>query len=115
VPPDRVVEAVDVIEHIGPGLVPRAIELPRDLFALERREEAFHRGVVTAVAGLVHRAGNFVVGQQPLELLSGILAALVRVMQHGTGLPRRQLAMISASVTSWAVLSAFIVQPAKGD
>jgi len=32
-----------------------------------------------------HAAGDAVVGQQPLELLAGILAALVRVMQQRLG------------------------------
>ena len=33
-----------------------------------------------------HRAGDAIVGHQPLELLARVLAALVRVMQHGVGL-----------------------------
>ena len=33
-----------------------------------------------------HRTGDAVVGHQALELLAGILAALVRVMQQGVGL-----------------------------
>ena len=33
-----------------------------------------------------HRAGDAAVGHQPLELLAGILAALIGVMQQGIGL-----------------------------
>ena len=50
---------------------------------LQRREEALHRRVVPDVAGSAHRAGDAVVGHQPLELLAGVLAALIRVVQQG--------------------------------
>jgi hypothetical protein len=44
------------------------------------------------------------IDQQALELLAGVLAALVGMMQ-------RQITMIKASVTSCALMLAFIDQP----
>lgn len=58
----------------GTGLLP---------FGLERGEEAFHGGIFPDIAGPAHRAGDAIVSHQPLELLTGILAALVRMMQQG--------------------------------
>lgn len=40
------------------------------------------------------------VGHQPLELLAGVLAPWPEWCSMLSGLPRRQIAMISASVTS---------------
>ena len=85
-PASRVVEAFDVVEHIGPGLIPRPISLAVDAFGLQRREEALHRRIVPDVARAAHRADDAVVGHQPLELLAGVLAATVRMMQQRVGL-----------------------------
>ena len=54
VPSRGIVEALDVIEHVGFGLVSRAILLVRRPFGLERGEEALHRGIVPDVAGPAH-------------------------------------------------------------
>ncbi len=45
----RVVEALDIIEHIGPCLIPRPICLSRDAFGFQRREEAFHRRLAALI------------------------------------------------------------------
>ena len=42
-----------------------------------------HGGIVPDIAGPAHRAGDAIVGHQSLELLTGILTALVRMMQQG--------------------------------
>ena len=83
----RVVEAFDITEHVRLGLCPRSVDLLAHPLGLEGREEAFHSGVIPDVAGPAHRTGDPVVGHEPLELLAGILAALVRVMQQGIGFP----------------------------
>src|SRR5690606_34354646 len=49
---------------------------------LQAREEALHRRVVPDVAGSAHAAGDPLIPQQPLELLAGVLTALVGVMQQ---------------------------------
>lgn len=86
VPACGIVEAFDVIEHVLSRVVARVIGFACDPFGLQRGEEALHRSVVPDVAGPAHRAGDAIVDHQPLELLAGILAALVRVMQQRIGL-----------------------------
>jgi hypothetical protein len=54
-----------------------------------------------------------VIGHQLLELLAGVLAAAVGIMQQRIGLPRRQIAITRASVTSCAVIAALIDQPIR--
>ena len=49
-PPLWIVEALDVVEHIGLGLVACAVRLARRSLSLQRREEAFHRRIVPDVA-----------------------------------------------------------------
>ena len=83
---DLVVEPLDVIEHVGPGGVSGSVDLAADAFGLKRREEALHCGVVPDIAGPAHRAVDAIVGHQPLELLAGVLAAAIGVMQKGVGL-----------------------------
>lgn len=58
VPARRVVEALDIIEHVGLRVIARSICLPADPFGLHRREEALHCGVVPDVTRLAHRAGD---------------------------------------------------------
>jgi hypothetical protein len=53
-------------------------------------QEALHRSIVPDVAGAAHLACNPVVGHQPLELLTGILAVLVGVVQQRIGLAAPQ-------------------------
>jgi hypothetical protein len=79
--------------------------------SLQRREEALHRCIVPDVARTAHRTDDAVIGHQLLELLAGVLAAAVGIMQQRIGLPRRQIAITRASVTSCAVIAALIDQP----
>ena len=80
-PPPGIIEALDVIKHVGFRLVTRAVRLVRRPFGLERGKEALHRGIVPAVAGSAHTTGHAVVGQEPLEWLTGVLAPSIGVMQ----------------------------------
>jgi hypothetical protein len=81
VPTLGIVEALDVVEHVGLSLIARSIYLSCSSFGLERREEAFHRRIVPDVARPAHRAGDAVIGHQALELLAGVLTAAIGVMQ----------------------------------
>jgi len=87
VPASHVVEAFDVVEHVSLGFVPCPIGLARRSFGFQRGEEALHRRVVPDVARTAHRADDAVIGHQPLELLAGVLAATIGVMQQRVGLP----------------------------
>ena len=79
-----ILEALDVIEHVGLGLDSRAEGRTRRAFNFQGR--ALHRRIVPEVASPAHTAGNAVVGQGPLEWLTGVLASPIGVMQHGLGL-----------------------------
>ena len=82
VPARRVVEALDIIEHVGLRVIARSICLPADPFGLHRREEALQCRVVPDVARPAHRAGDAIVGHQPLELLACVLGGLNRSSQR---------------------------------
>ena len=67
-PPLWIVEAFDVVEYVGLGLVASAIGLARCPFGLQRREEALHCRIVPHVARPAHAADYAVVGQEALKL-----------------------------------------------
>ena len=81
-PSFRIVEAVDVVEHIGLGLVPRSVDFTRRALGLERGEEALHRRIVADVARTTHRADHIVIRYQPLKLFAALLVAAIRMMQQ---------------------------------
>ena len=80
-PPRGIVEALDVVEHVGFRLLSGAIRFARGSLGLERGEEAFHCRVVPHIARATHAAGETLIRQEPLEQFAGVLAALIRVMQ----------------------------------
>lgn len=53
------------------------------------------------------------VGHQPLELLAGVLAAAIRVMEQRPGLSPPPDAITRASVTIWAVIVVLMDQLTK--
>ena len=65
-----IVEHLNVLEQIGSGFLSVAIANPDDPFSLEDTEEAFHDGVVVAVAGAAHGAGDTVVGQLAAKIIA---------------------------------------------
>jgi hypothetical protein len=75
----RMVEPIDVAEHIRPCIVTRLIVLPASSLGFQLGEEALHRCVVAAVTATTHAAGDAVLFQRPLELLTRILSALIGV------------------------------------
>ena len=78
----RVVEALYVVEHIRPGVVPGSLGLASRPFGFERGEEALHRRIIPDVARPAHRAGDAMIGHQPLELLGAVLGVFNRSSQH---------------------------------
>src|SRR3979409_1733940 len=77
-----IVERLDVIEDVGACCVARRVGLPIHTFLLERSKETLDGGVVPAVASSAHAAGDALGGEQALEVLAGVLAALVGVVQQ---------------------------------
>ena len=69
VPPPGIIEAFDVIEHIGPGLGLRAVPLRGRGVGLQRGEEALDHRIVSDVARPTYAAGDAMVGQKALERL----------------------------------------------
>jgi hypothetical protein len=76
-PAPQIVKPFDVIEHIGPGVIARAILRSIRPFSLQRREEALHCGIIPAITLPARAARNALVDQQALEGLAPVLAALV--------------------------------------
>ncbi len=84
----RVVEHLDVVEHVLPCLLARPVDLAADSLALEQIEEALCHGVVVAVPAPAHRMLKIVVLQEGCPIHAGELGALIRVDQdRGLRLP----------------------------
>ena len=81
----RVVEPLDVVEHVRAGLFPGPVDLAAGSLRLQGREEALHGRVVPALPAPAHAAGDALGLEQLLELVTGVLAALVRVVHQGAG------------------------------
>ncbi len=78
----RVVPALDEVENREAGLGRRAEPVPVEQLALERREEALAERVVVGVAHAPHRGPSAGLPTAATEGEGGVLAALVRVMNH---------------------------------
>jgi hypothetical protein len=77
-----VIEHLDVVEDIGPGLIARRIGLPANALSLEQLEEALCDCVVMAVAAPAHAAHQVVVAQEALPVMAGELGVFNRSSQH---------------------------------
>ena len=73
VPPPRIVEALDVIEHIGLGLRARVVHFGGRAFGLQRGEEALHHRILPDIACPAPATGDAVVGQESLDRRTRIL------------------------------------------
>ena len=80
--PLAVVEHLDIVKDIAPGLAPCGIYLFANSLALEQLEEAFSYGVVVAIATSAHACLQAMALQEALPSIAGKLTALVRVNQH---------------------------------
>jgi len=78
----RVVEHLDVIEHLSPSFFAGLVGPAPDPFALEQIEKALGNGVVVTVPAPAHRMLQVVAPQKRGPVHAGELAALVRVDQH---------------------------------
>ena len=73
----EIVEPLDVVEHIGPGLVSRPVQFSRRPLGLERREEAYHRRIIPDVAGARQAARDAMFCHQALALLARVLGTAI--------------------------------------
>src|SRR5262245_52709090 len=76
---DAVVERLDVLEDARLRLVAGGVFLVVDQLPLQAGEEALHRRVVPALRDPAHAAGDPVLAQEPLVVVTGVLAAPVGV------------------------------------
>jgi len=84
----RIVEHLDVVEHVPSGFVALAMGPASDPFALEQVEEALSDGIVMAVASTAHGVLEIVGLQESGSVHACELAALIRMDQHfGLRLP----------------------------
>jgi hypothetical protein len=77
----RIVEHLDVVEHVLPCLFACSVGPSPDSLALEEIEEALCHSVVVAVAATAHRVLKIVVLQERRPFHAGELRALIRVDQ----------------------------------
>ena len=105
------VETRDVVAYIRTGLLPGAVGLAADLLDLHGTEEALHRRVVPHLPGATYRAGNAVLPEPALEVLTGVLATLVRVVQQFLRPAAAPNGFIKASATRCEVMLSGIDQP----
>jgi hypothetical protein len=86
----------DVVEYARSSVVLAGLLPSIDALALERREEAFDRGVLPAITLVAHAASHALSRKQSLEILARALAARARLVLRLTRIARRQIANIGA-------------------
>jgi hypothetical protein len=67
VPSPRIVEALDIVEHVGLGLIPRSLDLAGYPLGLERGEQALHCCIIPYVPRAAHRADDAVIGKREVD------------------------------------------------
>ena len=72
-----VVEHLDVIEYIGSGILPGAVDLSPDPLPLQQLEKAFRYRIVMAVATSTQAAKQVVGFQEALPVTAAELTTLV--------------------------------------
>ena len=88
--PLSIVEHLDVVEEIGPRLIPSSVADPVLALSFEEPKEALDEGIVIAVRRTAHAAVDAVLGELSAEVVAGILAAAVRVVDEGPLGPARR-------------------------
>lgn len=78
----RIVEHLDVVEDILPGVVPSCIGLALDTLALQKLEEAFSDRIVVTVSAPAHAGFQPMRRQKIAPVLAGELGGFNRSSQH---------------------------------
>ena len=95
-----IVEALDVVEHVGLGLLPCPVDTASDPLPLEQREEALDRCVVVAATAGTHAALDAVPGQQIAEVVTGVLRSTIGMVRLHTKETSNELARIFEEIRS---------------
>ena len=66
----------------GTGMGTGLKDMKMGTLGFERTKEALHDGVIIAVSGAAHANSDGVLSQQGLVIMSGILAAAIRMMKQ---------------------------------
>src|SRR6185312_3708758 len=80
--PRRVVEALDVVEDIRPCFFTSPVDLASGSLGFQAAKEALHCRVVPNFTGPAHAASNALLSQETLEVLTGVLTTLIRMVQQ---------------------------------
>ena len=78
VAPAAVVEPLDVVEDVGPGLRPGAIPTPVHAFAFQQAKETLRNGVIVTTAHGAHAAHDAVSG-----VVSEVIVRVIRIALVG--------------------------------
>lgn len=58
---------------------------PVDQFDFKRMEKTFNDGIVPTIALFTHTSNEFILGQERLKIITGILTATVRIADQTLG------------------------------
>src|SRR5665213_860504 len=84
--PPGIIELLDVIEDVRASCVARCIRLAIHPLLFQRGEEGFNRRIIPTVATPTHAARDTFGRQQALKVFTGVLTALVGMVQQFGGL-----------------------------
>src|SRR5580704_14200252 len=82
-----IVEALDVLEQVAPGIGASGINPVMDPLGLERVKEALHRRVVETIAFAAHRWSDAEPGENPAVGFGGVLNAAVGMVDQSRWRP----------------------------
>ena len=75
----RIVEHLNVFEHVLSGIVPSGVGFPSDPLTFQQLEETLGDSVVMTIAATAHAGVQIVLLKEHLPLTTGELAALIRM------------------------------------
>ena len=78
----RIVEHLDVVEDVLPGVIPGCIGLALDALTLQQLEEAFSDSIVVTVSTSAHACFQPMRRQEIAPVLADELQALIRMNHH---------------------------------
>ncbi len=81
-PPFTIIENFDVLENISSRFRPCSIMASMDPFPFKQGEETFHDGIIVTIPRSTHAARDAVIPKKFLEIVAGILAATIGVMNE---------------------------------